>query len=459
MTLFRKWGLLIAFVLALFLGFTGLVIYCGEERVLFGEAAHQERFLLDGVRKVARESMLTHDDLLLSSYVRQAAARHPEITRLAVRNAESRVVADTDPMRLGDLEANWVADSKRHIRIFPLDPRGRLPGDIYLAIDAHRRERLIKETLQGLRRRLEVVLAIGALLGFLVAAKLASSISRPVEELERFSEAIARGELNRRLPEGRSDEIGGLSRSLNRMAQALGELDRMKDDFVAAVSHELRSPLGAMSVCLKVIRQESAARQEGAPFWDRDLTLIETNLERLSGFVGDLLEVAALERGTLHVRFQQIELASLAEEIRKLFLAQTAELNVALEVSAPTIPIHAWADPEYTRRILINLVSNALKFTPSDGRVTIELCANQSSSRVSVRDTGPGISAEDQTKLFKKFSQIRSGENSRGRKGTGLGLAIAKLLADLQKGTLTLESKVGLGSVFTLSLPKEKISA
>jgi two-component system cell cycle sensor histidine kinase PleC len=274
-------------------------------------------------------------------------------------------------------------------------------------------ERQFEETVQtrsrGLQRRLAIIAAGAVLAGLLISFLLALSWTRPIDSLARAAQRVGLGKYSLDLSgtSRRQDELGFLSKAFQAMADQLQVLDRMKEDFVSAVTHELRSPLGAIESYLNLINEE--IREGISPStWETYLERLRVNTQRLTRFVNDLLDVAALERGKVTLERQPVNLAILIQDVLSFYAAKLSErkLICRTEIPADALP-EAWADPDKVRQVLTNLVSNAIKFTPEKGTITVGLAALSSEKRlrVTVTDTGLGIAAEDQAKIFNKFEQ------------------------------------------------------
>src|SRR6185437_2941875 len=190
--------------------------------------------------------------------------------------------------------------------------------------------------------------------------------------------------------------------------------------------------------------------------WQTYLDRLRANTQRLTRFVNDLLDVAAIERGKITLEPQSLSVGILAQDVLALFGPKLQEKKITGQVRVGVQLPPVFADPEKIRQVIVNLVSNALKFTPEGGRIEIsaETLPQKKALRLSVRDTGIGISDEDQQKIFYKFEQVKSARSSvKGPKGTGLGLSICRALVELHGGTIGVESRPGEGSVFFFTLP------
>ena len=182
------------------------------------------------------------------------------------------------------------------------------------------------------------------------------------------------------------------------------------------------------------------------------LAMMERNTQNLIELVNDLLDASKLESGTMRLDFSTIELRGLVNELGQQMQPLAAEKEIALEVDTPEGLPTLRADRAKLRRVLVNLVSNALKFTPRGGRVSLSAATEDGAVRVSVADTGVGIPEEDLRDIFDKYAQARS-RATRSEKGTGLGLYITRQLVELHGGRIEVSSEVGKGSTFSFTIP------
>jgi PAS domain S-box-containing protein len=239
-----------------------------------------------------------------------------------------------------------------------------------------------------------------------------------------------------------------------RYEKRLRQLDRMKSDFVSNVSHELRTPLtaikGSVDNMLDGITGVLNEKQS------RYLVRIKSNADRLGRLINELLDLSRIESGKIDLIPANLPIVSLAREVAEVLRPIAAEKLISLEVSHNGDEVFAWADRDKITQVLVNIVGNAVKFTPANGKVTITVeQPEQKSVTVSVRDTGPGIPEDEADKIFDKFYQVAR-VNKEKTKGAGLGLAISKALIEMHGGNLWIESEVGKGSVFSFTVPARK---
>jgi signal transduction histidine kinase len=217
--------------------------------------------------------------------------------------------------------------------------------------------------------------------------------------------------------------------------------------FIASMSHELRTPLNAIIGFSGILLQGMAGDLNEEQL--RQLAMIKSSGDHLLELVNDVIDVSKIEAGKIAVHHEEFDLAEVARKVLASFDKEAGERDINLECAAGG-PVPVWSDRRRTRQILMNLVGNALKFTPS-GTVAIRMSRRGDFTEAAVTDTGVGIAWEDLEKLFRPFSRIESGE--REHKGTGLGLYLSRRIALLLGGDITVESAPGKGSTFTLVLP------
>jgi PAS domain S-box-containing protein len=239
-----------------------------------------------------------------------------------------------------------------------------------------------------------------------------------------------------------------------RFQRRLKELDRMKSDFVSNVSHELRTPLtaikGSVDNMLDGITGSLNEKQT------RYLVRIKSNADRLGRLITDLLDLSKIEAGKIDLRPAYLAVNLLAREVVEVLRSVAGEKLINLEVTSPEDDVQTWGDKDKIVQILMNLIGNALKFTPVNGEVKVAIEKLDSAwVRVSVADTGPGIPAEEAAKIFDKFYQVEQ-SNKQKTRGTGLGLAISRALVEMHGGKIWIEDGIDGGSVFCFTLPARR---
>lgn len=231
----------------------------------------------------------------------------------------------------------------------------------------------------------------------------------------------------------------------------LEKLEKLKSEFISIVSHELRTPLTSIKNSLEMML--SGRMGEITSVQDNFLTLAKRNVDRLAGIINDLLDLSKIEAGKMEYRFEPLNILEPVKFVLSTFENLADKKNIHLSLNATRDEFKVYADSNRIEQILTNLVSNAIKFTPINGKVTViieEIDANH--VQITVEDTGIGIKAEDIPKVFDKFQQIES-SLSREVGGTGLGLPIALQLIEAHKGKIWLESEFDKGSKFSFVIP------
>jgi PAS domain S-box-containing protein len=230
-----------------------------------------------------------------------------------------------------------------------------------------------------------------------------------------------------------------------RRAEELAELDRSKTVFFSNISHEFRTPLTLISGPLRELREQAP------PAVDAQLSMIERNAMRLGKLVNALLDFSRIEAGRVRARYELVELGVLTAELASVFRAAIEKAGLRLEVDCATLdrPVHV--DREMWEKIVLNLLSNAFKFT-LDGTVTVTLRADGDHAVLRVRDTGVGIPASEMPRLFERFHRIEQ-PRARSTEGSGIGLALVRELVRLHSGEIEAESVVGEGTSFTVRIP------
>ncbi|MEQ1920307.1 MAG: HAMP domain-containing sensor histidine kinase, partial [Elusimicrobiota bacterium] len=231
------------------------------------------------------------------------------------------------------------------------------------------------------------------------------------------------------------------------------ELQRMQRDFVAHVTHELRAPLSSIRAALEILQGQFAGKIEEDE--TRMLNTALKNSDRLADMINSILDFSKIESGQMEVYPKSTEAAKIARDAVDSLQPWAQKKRIELTLVAPEgLPV-VMADASRTVQVIVNLLSNSIKFTPAGGKITVKLAkraeGNQGFVEYAVTDTGPGIAKSEQGKIFEKFVQIAAGEMHIG--GTGLGLSIAKALVHLQKGKMWIESEAGQGATFLFTLP------
>lgn len=297
----------------------------------------------------------------------------------------------------------------------------------------------------------------------LISLWLAARVNSPVKEISKLAKNISiSGDLSSFLPVHRSDEIGELSLSFNQMIGRLREQERLRQEFIANASHELKTPTMAIG---SVVDAMLAGASEDPELRAKFLKSLEKLVERQTLLIRDLLDISKLDSSTMDMTDWQHEvmldhiLAEAVDQVRPQAQNKDIELVVPewLESTAQN-SFRLKGNSEQLQRAFINLLGNAVNYTPSGGRVTMTVEeSDHSRVQVIIQDTGAGIAADDLPHIFERFYR---GEKSRNREagGSGLGLAITNEIIARHYGKIDVESTVGRGSTFKVTLPASRFS-
>ena len=336
-----------------------------------------------------------------------------------------------------------VSDVPLRTYTAPLMARDQIVGAIMVA-------QSVQPVLDTLRR-LATLLVIGIVGGLafasIVGALLARSTLAPIDRMTKSAHGIAKaGDLTGRIDQPKThDEVGRLATTFNEMLGRIEELFRSQQRFVADMSHELRSPLTTIRGNLDLLKRGAFENNDER---DASLVAIDSESARMQRMVQDLLLLAQADAG-VDIRKQPVELDTLLLDVYRQARMTARGIKVSLgnEDQAQVL-----GDPDRLKQLFINLVDNAIKYTPNGGEVTLSFERDTEWVRVAVSDTGPGIPERDLSKIFDRFYRVdkaRARENG----GTGLGLSIVKWIVDAHGGKIAVKSNLGKGTTFTVWLP------
>lgn len=296
-----------------------------------------------------------------------------------------------------------------------------------------------------------IVAVIGALLlaaGFtyFVSVKL----SKPLIEMEQITRKISKGNLEINIQNSSNDEIGFLAQAINDLAIELGEYRTNRSEFLANISHELRTPISSLSGYASVLRKNLyKSEKEKAEY----LSIIENEASRLSILINDLFELSKMEEKKINLYKEWIDVEELIEGVISRVRLKANSKNLDLEYIPGKNMKLILSDGMRLEQVLTNLIENSIRYT-NKGKIVFRSWANRDTIFISIKDTGIGIPEDDLPLIFDRFYRV---EKSRSRQmgGTGLGLAIVKELVHLLGGSIKVESQRGIGTEFIISLPIE----
>lgn len=294
--------------------------------------------------------------------------------------------------------------------------------------------------------RLHLVAAgFSALAALLVALLVAETLARPLRRIRLAAERMEEGKLGSRVDISGTNELAAVGHALNRLAATLEHEEEMRRESVADLAHELRTPVSGL------LSRIEAAQDNVLEDVQANLEAMHSEALRLSVLLDDLTRLAEAQRPGMLIEKHPLDLATVGEEQAKAFASRFAEKGIDFETTlAPALIL---GDAGRLNQIASNLLENALRYTPSGRRVALRVYEEDGSSVLEVADAGIGIAPDDLRHIFTRFWR---GEKSRSREtgGAGIGLAIVAELVHAHDGRIDVESKLGQGSVFRVTLPR-----
>ena len=289
-----------------------------------------------------------------------------------------------------------------------------------------------------------VIIVLFVLLGIYFS----KSIVYPLRNISDVANSIAAGRFDYRLMTESDDELGDLCRVINHMAEELGRTEEMQNEFISSVSHELRTPLTAIqgwTETLGTIKDTSSAE------YKEGMRIITTETERLSIMVEELLDFSRIRLGKFAMNFEKIDVVAEVTDAYLMFKKRAAIENKTIEYDEPEEIITAYGDRFRLKQVFINIIDNALKYSPQESTVSIKISTDEETITIKVIDNGNGIEMKDLPHIKKKFYKV---DNT--VKGSGIGLAVADEIISLHSGSLEIQSEKGIGTVVTIKIPKNQ---
>jgi two-component system, OmpR family, sensor kinase len=290
-------------------------------------------------------------------------------------------------------------------------------------------------------------LVIGLVAAFILASLVAQRITRPLTTIGAAADRVARGDLDVNVvtPKTSDDELGALTTRFQGMVDRLREVDELERNFLMRVTHELRTPLTAISGHVQAVGDGVVPMDE----MEDSLEAVTEEVRRLERLVNDLLDLTRLEAHQFRVVSEEVGLEALLEQAAASFREKARANDIDFDTTTAAAPT-VMSDGDRVLQIVTNLLDNAFRWTPRGGVVKLACVTSSGIAAITVSDSGPGIAPGDLQSVFHPFY------SRRGEGGTGLGLSIARELAQALGGRLAVESRLGKGSTFTLSLPRNR---
>ncbi len=451
-------------VLSLFISF--FLIYEGALRLYQRQARLGQMQEITDFALAAKESMIQHEDVAVLSFMR-SALRNSAVAYAAYFNPSTGVhivlpenlqkeVFPSGDAAMGSPDSPAARHLSNGLEVAqwtaPVAVGNGAPGQVWLGYSRAALEKdLGEQTGKWMRLEWEAG-AIALLIGLLVSLGLGRQMAAPLGKIRNGTHLVRSGKLDSLVEVHRKDEIGDLARDFNSMVSQLKELDEMKRDFTSGVTHDLGTPLHAIRSAINYLQAGDAG-----PLTEKQseyLLMVSNSTSNLTAFINNLLTTARIEAAKVDPYPEPVDVFAHVKELVDLYQPQAEEKGVKLTLTRKSSYLSLVADVTMFRQMVLNLLSNALKFTPK-GEVEILLSEEDGNFILEVRDTGIGIDLQYHRLIFEKFYRIHQPVGSPARQGSGLGLTIVKGLAEAHGGRVTVESALGTGSTFKVALPKQ----
>ncbi|WP_068774369.1 ATP-binding protein [Paenibacillus sp. FJAT-26967] len=354
--------------------------------------------------------------------------------------------ADVQSALLGE-PGKWIgmnADTKERILALsnPLKNGDRIVGVLRHTTSIEEIDAMVMKTAW-------IIIGIGAaviLVSLSVSLILANRIVRPIRELTGVAQNMAQGDFHNKALKRNDDEVGHLAETLNYMAEEILRNDKLKNEFISSISHELRTPLTSIKGWSETLVSGDLSEKEETMM---GLSVISKETDRLIGLVEDLLDFSKLQSGNMKMLREPVDVNRIVQEMYQQFAANCQRRKMILQISLADKPTFVIGDSNRLKQILINLLDNAMKFTPENGVIRIAAEQDEHQVRLIVEDQGEGISPEAVKYVTDKFFKADNRQP-----GSGLGLSICQEIAQLHGGTLEISSRLGEGTTVTVALPR-----
>lgn len=445
---------LVAFAVAIYLYFSrGLLntidasLHNHAERFAYavGHPSANEEASQPGVLILAPQFLsVVNRDGKVTDQIPDSEGHEVPVIKSALERAATEWKPQFDEVSLTEIE---------HVRIITWPARDE-DGEVFFVVEGQS-----LRDVQHAQKQLILLLAIANPLALLLASLgglwVANKALKPVDQLTRAAERIGRGNLSERVEEPRSqDEIGRLAATFNQMIGRLEQAFERERRFTADASHELKTPLAVLRGDIEV-----ALRRERDPAeYQRVLKSSLEEIARLTKLTEDLLTLARSDAGESVLDLEPVRLDLLAANARAYVASLAESAGVVLTYDAPASPVVIEGDQKRLQQLLVNLLDNAIKYTPAGGNVRLSLAVDDSAAVIEVSDTGRGVPESALPHIFERFYRRTDSRDSRVT-GFGLGLAISKWIVDAHGGSIEVESLEGAGSRFTVRLPMQRSEA
>jgi signal transduction histidine kinase len=455
--LWLGYGILTVLVLGAFL--LGLLVTLNGSTVLYRQVVSQLQDVRDSLLLAAGESAQSDVE-----GVQAALAQNPPASSVRVLMVSDSGEVLFDDKAAAEVSLNWsrllalrrvayqessglVRDAEKRMWIYTA---AKLPNSQSILVVASRRQNLTLRFMfsDPMIRLVFRVMVLAAVVSLVLTLLMDRWIARPIRRMAQRAGTLATSE-GAQIPVEGIKETRELAIALNQMSRKVQQSQQSQRDFVSDVSHELKTPLTSIQGFSAAILDGTAATPDEVR---HSAEVITAESQRMLGMVNELLTLARLEGRVEKLELHPTDLAALLQGVVEKLALNAKRNHVDLICQITGLP-QVMADPEKLTQVFLNLVENAIKFTPPGGMVKLSPEADAREIRVAVADTGQGMTQEDLEKIFNRFYQVDRSRKAGAGKSTGLGLTIAREIVRLHNGTITVASTPGAGTTFTVHLP------
>ena len=392
------------------------------------------------------ETNKTWDNVDQANLGRTAAQFGPQGDRssnFSVTDANGIVVLESFVHKIGDTVGADILEGSTAIQVGE-----KTVGYLLIERPRDKRDPMEDEFIKRLDLSLLFTAVGTVVLAFIFGSILSRTITRPIRELTKATHEMAGGKFGQQVPVRSRDEIGELASSFNKMNNDLGRSFNLRKQMTADIAHELRTPLSL------IIGHAEAVHDGVLPPSKENFEIIREEADRLEQLVNDLRTLSLADAGELSLEFQPVEINKLLGDIKTHYMIQFNQKRITLDLNPASVTLQADLDPIRFSQVLTNILDNALRYTPEDGRVVISSGQIENKIEITIQDSGEGVTPEEAAHLFDRFYRAdTSRTRDREAGGSGLGLAIAKSIIEMHKGRIWAESEKGRGMKVVIQLP------
>lgn len=429
-------------------------VFLAQKKILVTEMEERRTAIAKGFARVSSDFLQTKDQITMINYIK-SLKEEKDIVYAMLYGINGKVMIHSDFSKMGADTGTLKAYPENEVAEVSLPAwAGREKAFLKIGFSRAAQNERIAKSLAKTGRSILVVSAAAIAGGVFGSFFLSHFLTRPIRKMADGAKRIGQGHLDTVIDVKNKDELGELAEELNAMAVKLKELEEHKREITYNITHELRSPLTSVGLGLEVIAND--CQKYFSAQYKELIELSITNVRRIRKFVDDLLDTAKMEQGKLEINPVSTSIKSAITVPVQSAMVQARNKKIQLTIDVPDNLPPVSIDSERVQQVVMNLVNNAVKFTPENGKVEVKACDTGTQYvMVSVYDTGIGIPKEDLNRIFIKFEQAKGiRQQIKGPKGTGLGLSIAKSLIELHGGKIWAESEPQKGSCFHFTVPK-----